>query len=164
MKQPIRIFSIGLFTATFILFTLYLFLEEDENKNNVDYSIEELSEIVEEKGYRVITEEDYITLSLLNDPEQAEEATTNSEEDHENEDDQQTSEDEEKTVSYQLEVTEGMLPGDVSELLEDNDIINNASELNDYLEDHGISTRIQLGSFELNNEMSISEIATVLTD
>lgn len=164
MKQPIRIFSIGLFTATFILFTLYLFLEEDENKNNDDYSIEELSEIVEGKGYRVITEEDYITLSLLNDQEQAEEATTNSEEDHENENDQQTSEDEEKTVSYQLEVTEGMLPGDVSELLEDNDIINNASELNDYLEDHGISTRIQLGSFELNNEMSISEIATVLTD
>lgn len=171
MKQFIRAFSIGLFTATLISFALYMFLT-DENVQNIDYSIEELSEKVEEKGHRVITEEEYITLSLLGDEEERTATTENNEDDivenkdddNEVNDENEANEDEDNTVSYELEVTEGMLPGDVSKLLEENEIIESASELNNYLEDHDISTKIQIGSHELNNEMSISEIATELTN
>src|SRR5690625_5206725 len=66
MKQFFRFFSLGLFVASLIIFIFYNYFEEPEANPN-DFSKEELVEIIEDDGYRVITEEDYISYTLNED-------------------------------------------------------------------------------------------------
>src|SRR5699024_7803445 len=66
MKQLFRFFSLGLFVASLIIFIFYNYFEEPEANPN-DFSKEELIEIIEDDGYRVITEEDYIRYTVNED-------------------------------------------------------------------------------------------------
>src|SRR5690625_81825 len=66
MKQFFRFFSLGLFVASLIIFIFYNYFEEAETNPN-DFSKEELIEIIEDDGYRVITEEDYISYTVNED-------------------------------------------------------------------------------------------------
>src|SRR5699024_2689282 len=63
MKQPMRFFAIGLFTAAILMFG-YLSLF-DQNTAIEKAPVEDVIAYVEEEGYRVITEEEFITFSLL---------------------------------------------------------------------------------------------------
>src|SRR5690625_6132039 len=75
MKQFFRFFSLGLFVASLIIFIFYNYFEEPEANPN-DFSKEELVEIIEDDGYRVITEEDYISYTVNEDENRSEEHTS----------------------------------------------------------------------------------------
>lgn len=66
MKIPIRYFSIGLLTASIIILLMFLIIDEEEASIE-EYSLEELTEAVEEKGYRVISQDDFISFSMYLD-------------------------------------------------------------------------------------------------
>src|SRR5690625_618591 len=61
MKYPIRYFSIGLFTASMIVLIGY-FLSGPAT-TSVDETVDEMIDIVEKEGYRVISESEYISLA-----------------------------------------------------------------------------------------------------
>src|SRR5699024_718697 len=66
MKQPIRYFAIGLFTAAAIL--LLAFYKFDTSKANLDnLSTDEMIEAIKTDGYHVVTEDEYITLYVNNE-------------------------------------------------------------------------------------------------
>lgn len=67
--------------------------------------------------------------------------------------------DEEDTVTYTLTVSENMLGPDVSELLYDNKIIDDAEKFNRYLEVEGYAPYIQLGDHKVSSDMSFEELA-----
>lgn len=184
MKQPIRAFSIGLFTASAILLVIFLFFQGDNTAEDRTYPLDELTEKVEEKGYRVVSEEDYITLSLVNDEQKTANAKDNDskvaaqeeknkteakKEDKDNnadkpkEDKKEKDSNKEAPKTYTLKIEEHMMPSEASKLLEKNKIIKNASDLDKYLEDNNISTRIQIGEHKLTSDMTIAEVANVIT-
>src|SRR5699024_11173996 len=66
MKQSVRFFAIGLFTASVLTLGFYLF-SDSSNAANEDMTTDELIAKVEEAGYRVITDEEFISYSLYID-------------------------------------------------------------------------------------------------
>ncbi|MFC0299736.1 hypothetical protein ACFFIS_02680 [Virgibacillus soli] len=63
MKQVIRSFAVGLFTAGIILVSVFYF-SEDKSHDTTKMSDNEMIDIMKDKGYRVISEADYISLSV----------------------------------------------------------------------------------------------------
>jgi E3 ubiquitin-protein ligase DOA10 len=156
-----------------------------ETAQTTELTVDEMVPLVEEEGYRIITEEDYISLSLRNDnssanDEEEEEGTEQadeSEEDAEEEDyteendsneesdeeENEEMEEEEEITTYTLNIEPGMTSSEFSSLLEENNIVEDASEFNQYIEDEDYSLRVQIGEFELTSDMTIYEIAEEIT-
>jgi len=63
MKQPIRFFAIGLFTAAILMFGYFSLFDQSTAVENAP--VEDLISQIEDEGYRVIMEEEFITFSLL---------------------------------------------------------------------------------------------------
>lgn len=191
MKHTVRSFSIGLLTAGVIMLIGFYFFNT-ESAQTKELTVDEMVPLVEEEGYRIISEEDYIALSLRSDsstsneeeeeaeeaeaveeddesPEEAEEPDENQEaEENTNDDgnddsDEETAEEEEEITTYTLNIEEGMTSSEFSSLLEENNIVEDASEFNQYIEDEGYSLRVQIGEFELTSDMTVNEIAEEIT-
>jgi len=184
MKHTVRSFSIGLLTAGVIMLIGFYFFGS-ETAQTTELTVDEMVPLVEEEGYRIITEEDYISLSLRNDnssanDEEEEEGTEQadeSEEDAEEEDyteendsneesdeeENEEMEEEEEITTYTLNIEPGMTSSEFSSLLEENNIVEDASEFNQYIEDEDYSLRVQIGEFELTSDMTIYEIAEEIT-
>ncbi|MBP1971772.1 hypothetical protein J2Z83_003927 [Virgibacillus natechei] len=155
MKQPIRSFSIGLFTAGVIMLVGVYFFETPNDTEQLPV-VDEMIPAVEEEGYRVLTESDYISLSVNED---------NNEDDQE--DTEETEEDEseeENEHSYTLTIEPGMPSSDIGPLLVENQIVDDADDFNQYLDEEDYSLYIQLGEYDLSSDMSFYEIAEVIAN
>ncbi|MFD2759426.1 hypothetical protein [Lentibacillus juripiscarius] len=183
MKQLIRSFALGLLTAGIILLATFYF--SGSGQNNSELSTEDMIKKVESKGYHVMTESEYISVSVQSDQNKNEEtdsdqknkgeetaSSTNkneksqSEEKNSNNDDdegEQTSEDSQPTT-YTLTIESGTPPSTISETLQENNIIESADEFTQYLEDKSYTKYVQLGEFELTSDMSHYEIAEAITN
>lgn len=68
MKQSLRFFAIGLLTASVLLFGYY-FLLDDTTKTTEELTVDELISSIEDEGYRVISESDYVAFSFFKEEE-----------------------------------------------------------------------------------------------
>lgn len=179
MKQPVRFFSIGLFTASSIVFIIFLLTNTSNDKNAL--STEEMIASIETDGYRIITEDEYITYTINKDIAQQEEKEQSKRPkkkdsgNEQNKDDEKDKtkeqkkdkpkdKDDEKSVkTYTVKVKSGMVPGEIAKLLEENGIIDDAFSFATYLEDNGYSPYVQIGSFKVTSDMSRKEIAEKIT-
>src|SRR5699024_8751843 len=111
---------------------LPIFEEPETNPN--DFSKEELIEIIEDDGYRVITEEDYISYTV-NEDENNEDLNIDKKEleEEENQDSNDEEKNQDNNVEYTLEITSGMMPHEVIALLEDEDIIEDADKFSKFM-------------------------------
>ena len=187
MKHSVRSFSIGLFTAGIIMLIGIYFL--DDPKQAEGTAVEEMIPLVEEEGYRVITEEEYISLSVndgasessensasentksatdgsenTDNEEKSNEAETRYEETDSNDEAKAEAVDKQaEVINYTLEIESGMASSSISSTLADNDIIDDAAEFNQYLQDQDYSLKVQIGSYDLSSDMSFYEIAEAIT-
>jgi len=179
MKQPIRYFSIGLLTATIISLITFLFLYEPTS-DGTDFSIDELITEIEKEGFYVLTESEYISYAVQkdqlkdnNDDEDEQESEDNSNDVVENdendtsnenngEENDENSAETEEVFTYTLVVEPNMLGPTVSQLLLDNNIIDDADAFNRYLEEEGYAPYIQIGEHKLSSDMSFYEIAETI--
>src|SRR5699024_8020057 len=83
MKQAIRYFSLCLLLSVLLVYGYQFFNKEDRAAS---FSEEELIDLVEDEGYHVITNEEYITYSLNNDETGKNQEASNSEEKEKQED------------------------------------------------------------------------------
>ncbi|WP_010530997.1 hypothetical protein [Lentibacillus jeotgali] len=182
MKQIIRSFAFGLLTAGIVLIGVY-YVSDEPLPEAENIPAEKMIEIVESKGYHVLTNSEYISVSVESDN------NDNSEGDNENtdnEDQQQTSSDESNSdegndnnngqdnssentnenspTTYTLTIESGVAPSEISQTLEDNGIIDDADAFTEYLEDEDYSELVQLGEFELSSDMDRYEIAETITN
>lgn len=189
MKHTVRAFALGLIVAGVILLGAFYFVDDsDENIENI--TTEELIARVEEEGLRVISEEEYISYSVERaedndsdekneeenpddedsddetDEEPEEENEDNNDEEDENEDeDQEVEEQEEESPStITITIEPGMASSHISNLLEDEGLIEDAGEFNDYLLENDYSLYVRMGEHELETGMSHYEIAEALTN
>lgn len=184
MKRTLQAFSLGLLIAGLIMVTTSLFsnYESTSPQSVEDLDVDEVIDIMKEQGYRVVTESEYISLSLAEsdkDVDQSPDSETNeSEEEKEknNDKDKKTNQDEKddeknkdekeeknEIIKYTLHIKDGMPSSDIGDLLEENDIIDDGSKFNKFLEDEDYSTGVQLGKFKVNSDMSFKEIAKTFT-
>ncbi|MBP1950900.1 endolytic transglycosylase MltG [Virgibacillus litoralis] len=183
MKQPIRSFALGLLSAGILLLIMSYFTDNPQNKN-VNMSTDEMIKSVEAEGYRVLTESEYISVSVKseenentgendNSETQPKEEQKNSTSNESQESETEETNDEEKNdpstdenskVSYTLTVKSGMAPSTISSTLAENGIIKDRDEFTQYMEEQGYTTKVQLGDFELTSNMSHYEIAEEITN
>lgn len=69
MKHTVRAFSIGLLTSAVILFIIFYFVE-DSAKSVENIDIEEMIEYVENEGYAVLDQQEYISYSVQKNKQQ----------------------------------------------------------------------------------------------
>ncbi|MFS0672820.1 hypothetical protein [Ornithinibacillus sp. 179-J 7C1 HS] len=183
MKQTIRAFAIGLFTAALIMLVINYFTSSSKEDFS-EMPIEDVVNELKEQGYRVLTETEYISLSMdgevnkketevaseteeVSDKDESDDNKSSTEESTDNQSEEssanQTEQQEPTAKSYTLTIEAGMPSSTISNQLESNGIIDSSSEFISYLEDEGYANRIQLGQFTLSSDMSYFEIAEALT-
>lgn len=206
MKHTLRAFSVGLITTGLILLAVF-YLFGYGNESAAEDTTEELIEKIEEKGLRVISEEDYISFTLgikennddetdvaESDEEDAKESKEEKEkanddkadgdkaakEDKEKDKDKEKAADDKKKEKQKDEkpkkkdkketsspvvitVEPGMATSYISDILEEEGLIDDAASFNKYLIDNDYSLRVQMGKHELERGLSEYEIAERLT-
>jgi len=198
MKQPIRAFSIGLLTSG-IIFLIVFFIFGEANKKVTEPSSEEMIETLESNGFHVLSDSEYVSLSVKNDQSEngskedknnngKDESEEDSDKDNDkdkkqdedkseedvdddasngNADDESTNEDDdnetEEPNTYSLTIEEGMASSEISAKLEDNNIIDDANKFNRFLETEGYELKVQIGTFDVSDDMDFEEIANTIT-
>lgn len=182
MKQPIRSFALGLLSAGILLLVMFYFTNDPKSKTE-NMSTDDMIKSVEAEGYHVLTETEYISVSVKSDENKKstddssqtkedqkdltsdESQETETEENTNNEDESDsTTEEDNSTVTYTLTVESGMAPSTISGILAENNIIEKQDKFTQYMEEEGYTTKVQLGDFELTSSMSHYEIAEELTN
>lgn len=178
MKQSVRFFSIGLFTSSVLLFGYYFFFNKD-NGNLEALPIDDVISHVESEGYRVITEDEFISYSLLTEEANKEEAKkledveieeekqpkeeAKEKDDKKEQEKKEAKKEEEKVKKVVIKTKKGVVSQDIADMLIENNIIDDRKKFLDYLDDNGYSEYIQLGKFEVSSDMSFKEIAEIIT-
>ncbi|WP_174613809.1 hypothetical protein [Virgibacillus ihumii] len=191
MKQTIRSFALGLLVAGIIILASFYFTA-DTRQASQKLSTDEMITSIENEGYHVLSESEYISVSVKSDNSENNSEETENEKnkqdtstdknkenqqkkENKNEDDNSDSNNESKdstendsdkkeTVTYTLTVESGMAPSVISNKLAENNIIDNADKFTQYMENHDYTQMVQLGEFKFTSDMSHYEIAEKLTN
>lgn len=160
MKPFIRVFALGLLTAT-ILLSITFFLEKakDTDKEIVSekLSTEEMITTLEDQGY-FVTNEDQTPIPEEDD-------TVDRENEQEEVTENETVEDTDTdSDTYTLTIESGMSISEVANYLVAANIIDSQEAFIAYLTDNNYGTSIQIGQFELNSDMSTEEIANTIAN
>lgn len=173
---------------------LIMYTITDDSSQAVDQlSVEELSDALEEKGYRTISQDDFISYSVYLDEQKkaAQEEGNESKEvkdskkkkkeksddddksqskskDKKDKDDQKKKKKDkkdkkDKKKSATIKVEQGYVSQDIGEALKNENIIDDVDKFVKYMEDNGYSENIQIGSFKVNSDMSLKKLAETLT-
>lgn len=121
----------------------------EDNSESVTTEVEKEDKTTEEK-----TTEEETTEEVTEDTVTTEAVTT--------EENTSARQDGEYTAA-KITVVGGMGSEQVAELLEEAGIIKDAADFDSYLNKNGYSTRIEIGTFEVNSGMTYEEIATILS-
>lgn len=149
MKQMMRAFSIGVLVSTLLLAAGYFFLMEERTAAEPVASVPTEKEMIsqlEKNGYTV-------TLVTEDDVEPEEETSEINEEQQEKQEKEELN----------IQIKKGMTLSDIVNKLEKSHIVEDGEAFSIYMNEQGYSTRIQLGTFTLHEEMSYKEIASQLT-
>jgi len=187
MKQSIRFFSIGLLTASLVLLGFYYLL--DDSKASVrNVPVEDMIAEIESNGHRVITEKEFISYTLNNetredtDEKDAKDNKDNKQEKSSNKktadnkkssskdkkknnkkDNKKKEDDNDDVIKAKFTTKDGVVTQEVADILVDEKIIKDRQKFLKYLDDNGYSEYLQVGTFEVSSDMSMQEIAEVIT-
>ncbi|MGD6895294.1 endolytic transglycosylase MltG [Bacillus infantis] len=172
-RLTLRAFSLGMLITACLIGAFYFF-SKDDYISLADAKAAKAS--VKENGYVLLTEKEYNELKgkPANETEgskaegQAAEKPSNegdkkADAEEKTKQDEQENEAEPKVITYEITISSGMDTGEIASQLAAAKIITNESAFKQYLISSGMHTKIQLGTFELNNEMTSQQIATVIT-
>ncbi|WP_245975299.1 hypothetical protein [Oceanobacillus chungangensis] len=70
---------------------------------------------------------------------------------------------EEKIINYTLNIEPGMPASTITSVLADQGIIDDASEFNNYLDEHDYTLKVRMGTHKVTSAMSFYELAEAIT-
>jgi hypothetical protein len=154
-NHALRGFSLGILLTASVVFAYFYLFEVDIEDENVERHLNEETIAAEAKKFNqvVISSEEH--QKLLSIKKQFVEIRTKTDEKDVNENS--------KIYGSFLEIKSGMNSMEIAEILEREKIIESKQSFIDYLNDYGLNRSIQIGSYELSSEMSIAEIAKMIT-
>ncbi|MBD1378893.1 endolytic transglycosylase MltG [Metabacillus arenae] len=163
-KTGFRAFAAGMILSTSVLAATYFLFEKEKKAEDVDVKREvgetDISSYLNKNDQIAVAKKEYDELvgyketAIKLKAEQEKQPSDGS---------NQEKEEKPPSAKYKLTISDGMSTGDVSNILEQEGIINSASDLNAYLIEANYHTKIRSGSYELSRGMSFREIANVLT-
>jgi hypothetical protein len=162
-KRTVRAFALGMLFSTSLIGTYYYFFHNESG------SLMEAKQLLEDEDFIVLSKAEFANLQQQSkeksEPEQKPESDRKSvrEKENKNEHTADRHSEENKVISYELKITSGMNTEQIATILANVHIINDAKEFEEYMSKNGYSTKIQLGTFHLTNEMDYSQIAKILT-
>ncbi|HLR64920.1 MAG TPA: hypothetical protein VK075_05800 [Pseudogracilibacillus sp.] len=187
MKTAIRSFALGLFVASLLMFG-YFFLFENNSSNIEDLTTDELISSIEDEGYRVISESEYVSFSFYKEEQKEnndesddsskkkdkpkkdnskdkkdKDKNKDKKDNKENNENNNNNNDNEDVIKHTFKTETGIVSQEIADILYDNKIIDDRDKFAKYLEDNGYSSKIQIGTFEVTSDMSHKELAEVIT-
>lgn len=158
-KRSTRAFALGILVSVSMIGIIYFSMDE---KKTVELTAENAKAMLANDGYVVLTKDKYrqmektiaVAAEQANITKPPQEETTKVPEEKEEKEDNTT---------LKLEIITGTVPRDIALKLEKETIIDDANQFELYLEDNGLSKKIQLGTYELKAGMSYEEIAKIIT-
>ncbi|KAB2333868.1 endolytic transglycosylase MltG [Bacillus mesophilum] len=164
-KRNVRSFSFGIFFSVLVV-AIYTFIADPEHEETA-YTEDGAIAYLEEAGYTVFTEEE-LNNAIDSSEKQTEQQSTESNDGDEagSNPDQPQGEDsapEEPHASFELEISSGMNLGQIASILVQVGLVEDAYAFTQYMEENKYSTKIQPGTFEIKQGMSIEEIAKTIT-
>ncbi|MGD6876589.1 endolytic transglycosylase MltG [Bacillus infantis] len=168
-RLTLRAFSLGMLITACLIGAFYFF-SKDDYINLSDAKAAKAS--VKENGYILLSEKEYDELkgrtaeeteSSQAEDKPAKEGDKKADAEEKPKQDEQENKAEPKVITYKITISSGMDTGEIASQLAAAKIITNESAFKQYLISSGMHTKIQLGTFELNNEMTSQQIATVIT-
>lgn len=179
MKQTLRAFSLGMLVTTLIFSTHFFFFSEDTPNTIASPSDADMIETLEDSGYTIYTDEELaayidaqLTEQMLTEENQNNDRDTGESEPSSTPENEPSIEDtseidqeaDNDTSSFILTIEPGMTITEVSNYLIIANLIESREQFVDYLSDNGYATNIQVGSFELNRDMSLAEVVEVIAN
>ncbi len=176
MKQTLRAFSLGMLVTTLIFSVHFFFFNEEITPTTVSPSDAEMIETLEGSGYSIYTDEElarFIEEQLAEQEENQDNETDRDESapsstpeveptpEATSENDQESAND---TSAFILTIEPGMTITEVSNYLIIANLIESREQFVNYLSDNGYATNIQVGSFELNRDMTLAEVVEVIAN
>lgn len=175
MKQSMRFFAIGLLTASVVLLGFYFILNGSQASSK-DIPLEEMIEQIESSGHRVITEKEFIAYTISNEEKTSDEnkddkkkeddkdeKKQDKDKDTKDKDKKKDDKKKDKVIKAKFTTKDGVVTQDIADILVEKKIIDDRQKFLDYLEDNDYSPYIQVGTFEVNSDMSMKELAEVIT-
>jgi hypothetical protein len=150
-SKNLRGFSAGIIISTGILAGVYYTADTEQSTVLTDESVEQY---LSEKGELAISKEEYTSLT---EAESAAAAPAKEEAKAEPE------KEEEKVFQMTLTITQGMSTGEVCDLLQKGNIINDSGEFLKYLRSNNLEGAVRAESHQVNSNMSFDEIAKEIT-
>ncbi|WP_449536981.1 hypothetical protein [Ferdinandcohnia sp. Marseille-Q9671] len=163
-KLLLRGISIGIVVSTIVYGYFYY-----NDKQEKDFTEAQINEYLEANGLRKITIDEYNRLQKQEQPEASDPKNKETKMESPKEIAESTeppaSEQKEQPEknNYVLTIDPGMYSTQIAESLEIAGIITDSTVFNDYLVEHNLNTAIQVGTYEVSHEMSIEEIADMIT-
>lgn len=158
-KKNTRAFAFGIIVAVLIISTYFFIVKKEPAEKAL--TEETAKQLLEEKGYHVLTGEEHSSLLKKDQTEIEDTAPADEDETESNNEAEQVEEPSAKTII--LQISSGMKLDEIADTLEKFEIINSSEEFISYMVENNHSTKLQLGDFEINAKMSHEEIAKIIT-
>lgn len=179
MKHLLRSFALGLLTATSIIGIYYYFIYEQEiPEDTARLSEAEMIVELEAAGYYIYEDDplEDVTVPALSDDDleepidgfETDEDDTESadeEPDLEDEDEDETGDPDLGNSDHEvilITIEPGMSISTVSDMLVDENLIDNRDDFINYLSENNYGTNIQIGEFELNQNLTLAEVVDIV--
>ncbi|WP_079509757.1 hypothetical protein [Mesobacillus jeotgali] len=157
-KRTAQAFALGLlFAAVFLWAGSSVFAgKEKEKEPEKKVAVSDAKEILEEKGYKVLSSDEFAKLNekkteAVKDEKPKEEETAEKKEEVKEE------------KPFTLVIAGGMSPADVATMLESQGIIDDQTKFERFLIDKGYHTKVQIGKYELKRGLDYDQIAKIIT-
>lgn len=158
-KNGLRGFAGGLIVATIVLSFVYF---QSDKSVDAEITKSDVETFANEHNLIILTEEEYNNHATEQNKHEEKSKDTKPEEEKAEEDKQEKPEEEEK-IEATLEITPGMSTAGAADKLQELKIIKNKKDFTDYIKKHKLEGSVKSGSYKLNSEMTIKEIATIVT-
>lgn len=151
-KRGLQGIAAGIFITTALITYFYFFQTKEVESHEeteipeIEMSSEEMMDKLANQGFIVLEEDEYESLLKAKEDNEQEKIV------------------EEPIYSNILIVQPGMNGTQVAELLADLKIIDDAEAFIQYLIEQNLTTKIEVGQFELNSKMTFEEIAKIITE
>lgn len=185
-KSDLRSLAGGILVATLVLSPFILFSDDEEQTEENESEIEQVDHIEDSQSNNEVTEQDlqaYIEaegLFIVSESEfsslkesssdyekvksELEETKKELAEEKEATKEQEDSSSEGETVhQLYLVIASGMSSGEIAIILEDANVIDDAADFRQYIEDEDLIMSIKAGNYMLDSSMSVQEIADKIT-
>ncbi|MBE3570661.1 MAG: endolytic transglycosylase MltG [Bacillales bacterium] len=157
-RETVRAFAFGLLSAALALFLFVQFFHQP----NTSISTQDMIHALKKQGYTISSPEESNSQPIHRKiySSKREKQQANSSHQTKNESFKEAAN---ANRSLRLTISPGTTTDHIAHRLEQEKIINSASQFSEYMNQNGFSEKLQIGTYDINSQMTMEEIAKTIT-